>query len=202
MPRLRRLCGAEGGVRMSRPGILRAVVTAVTIALATGASAQSAPTELAGDNAFSLPFGPVPAEIFGVPCEPRPGDANFAPSLRCSPANVMERPSISVTVADWRSQPTRAEMIANMREAFHERPIFNVIREENFAPPSDPEAVGFRGLYQTELGNRYVWAVLSRGKMIRVIAAVFAPTDFAAMTADIERKIFGVPTLSTVDDRD
>ncbi|PTD17573.1 hypothetical protein CV103_17445 [Sphingomonas fennica] len=59
--------------------------------------------------------------------------------------------------------------------------------------PSDPEAVGFRGLYQTELGNRYVWVVLSRGKMIRVVAAVFAPTDFAAMTADIEWKIFGVP---------
>lgn len=175
-----------------RIGILRTTAITVAAALATGASAQPAPREPAGDM-FSLPFGAVPREIFGVPCEPRPGDSNFAASLRCLPANMMERPSITVSVADWRSQPTRAEIIADMRATFHERPIFNVIREENFAPPGDPEAVGFRGLYQTELGNRYVWAVLSRGKMIRVIAAVFAPADFAAMTADIEWKVFGVP---------
>lgn len=177
---------------MMRIGLLRRAAITLAAILATGASAQSAAREQAGDT-LSLPFGVVPREIFGVPCESVPGDSNFAASLRCFPANMMERPSITVSVADWRSQPTRAEIIASMREAFHERPIFNVIREENFAPPSDPEAVGFRGLYQTELGNRYVWAVLTRGKMIRVIAAVFAPTDFATMTADIEFKIFGVP---------
>lgn len=187
---------------MNRLGILGAVAVAAMLALATDASAQPAPTDPAGGNSFSLPFGAVPAEIFGAPCEAHPGDANFAPSLRCEPADMMERPSISVTVADWRSRPTRAEMIANMREAFHERAMFNVIREEDFAPPGDPEAVGFRALYQTDLGNRYVWAVLSRGRMIRVIATVFAPADFAAMIADIEWKIFGVPTPPAADDRD
>ena len=186
---------------MIGPGLLRAVVSALAVALAAGASAQSAPASSAQDNSFSLPFGTVPAEIFGVPCEARPGDENFAPSLTCFPADIMRQPSISVSVADWRSQPTRAEMIAMVREAFHERPIFNVIREENFAPPSDREAVGFRALYQTELGNRYVWAVLSRGKMIRVTVAVFAPIDFAAMIADVELKIFGIPP-STVHERD
>ena len=84
-------------------------------------------------------------------------------------------------------------MIANMREAFHERAMFKVVREEDFVLASDPEAVGFRALYQTDMGNRYVWAVLSRGTMVRVIATVYAPADFAAMTADIESKVFGVP---------
>lgn len=146
---------------------------------------------MATNDSFSLPFVDVPSEIFGVPCKAEPGDANFAASLRCLPSNLMERPSITVSSANWRSQPTRAEMIANMREAFHERSL-KVVREEDFAPPLVPEAIGFRGFYQTDLGNRYVWAVLAKGKMIRVIATVFAPTDYAAMTADIERKIFGV----------
>ena len=176
---------------------VRVALTAVaaTAAFASAASAQTVPAAPPGET-FALPFGPVPEEIHGVACEPRAGDADFAPSLWCEPARIMEQPSIFVSVADWRSQPTRTELIAHMREAFHERPMFNVIREEAFAPPADPGAVGFRALYQTELGNRYVWAVLSKGKLIRVIATVFAPTDFGAMTTDIERKVFGAPVSS------
>jgi hypothetical protein len=166
-------------------------------ALVSGASAQPAATEPGETNsAFSLPSGAIPSEIFGVPCVTRPGDANFVPYLDCTPADMMEKPSIRVTVGDWRSRPTREQMIAAAREAYHERAMFNVIREEPFAPPGDPEAVGFRGAYQTELGNRYVWYVLTRGKMIRAAAAVFAQTDVAAMITDIEWKIFGVPPRS------
>ena len=167
-------------------------VIAAAAAFAPNAGAQTASEEQAGDT-FRLPFGAAPSEIFGVPCKLVPGDADFAPSLRCNSADPLKQPSIGISVADWKSHPSRAEMIANFREAFHERSIFNVIREENFAPPDDPEAVGFRALYQTELGNRYVWAVLSKGKMTRVLVTAFAPADFAAMTADIEWKIFGVP---------
>lgn len=156
-------------------------------ALASPAFAAEPPGQ-----AFALPFGPVPDEINGTPCRPQTGDENFAPSLRCTPAQIDKQPLIAVSVADWKSQPTEAEMAADMREAFHERRIFNIIREETFRPPSDPDAVGYRGVYQTEMGNRYVWAVCSKGKMIRVTAAVFAPTDTAAMSADIERKVFGV----------
>ncbi|WP_211314323.1 hypothetical protein, partial [Sphingomonas fennica] len=119
---------------MIRIGILRTAAITVAAVLATGASAQPAPGEQVGDT-FSLPFGAVPREIFGVLCESEPGDSNFAATLKCFPTNMMERPSITVSVADWRSQPTRAEIIANTREAFHERSIFNVIREDNFAPP-------------------------------------------------------------------
>ena len=186
-------------IRLAVLGVL--TVAAASAALASGASAQAIATA-PPDATFALPFGPVPEEIHGVPCKPHAGNADFAPSLRCEPAEILEGPSISVSVADWGSQPTRAEMIANMREAFHERAMFNVIREEDFAPPSDPGAVGFRALYQTELGNRYVWAVLSKGKMIRVIAIVFAPTDFGAMTTDIETKIFGVPASSAAAAKD
>lgn len=167
-------------------------LTAAAVSFTPSAEAQTAPKEEVSAN-FSLPFGATPSEIFGVPCKAIQGDANFAPSLQCYPAETLKKPSISVIVADWKSHPSRAEIIGKVREAFHERPIFNVIREESFAPPGDPEAVGFRALYQTDLGNRYVWAVLSRGKMIRAIATVFAPADFAAMTADIEWKVFGVP---------
>lgn len=176
-------------------GLLLAVAVAMAAVPVHGQTAQPA-TPAAPNATLSMPFGPVPAEIFGVPCEVRPGDANFAPSLDCSPANVMERPSINVSVADWRSRPTREQMVASAREAYHERAMFNVIREEPFAPPADPEAVGFRGAYQTELGNRYVWYVLSRGKMIRVSVAVFAQTDIRAMIADIESRVFGVPPPS------
>lgn len=172
---------------------LRTIMLAALASLAAHASAQSASEPQGEGTTVDLPFGSVPAEIFGVPCKNEPGDANFAASLRCFPANFMEKPSINVSVANWRSEPSQAEMIANMREAFHERSLFKVIREETFAPPSDPMAVGFRGLYQTELGNRYVWAVRSKGKMVRVVAAVFAPIDANAMMTDIERKIFGVP---------
>lgn len=172
---------------------LRTIMLAALTSLAAHASAQSAFELKSGGATIDLPFGGVPTEIFGIPCKNDPGDAHFAASLRCFPANSMEKPSINVSVANWRSEPSQAEMIANMREAFHERSLFKVIREETFAPPSDPMAVGFRGLYQTELGNRYVWAVRSKGKMVRVIAAVFAPIDANAMMTDIEQKIFGVP---------
>ena len=83
-------------------------------------------------------------------------------------------------------------MIANMREAFHERAMFNVIREVDFSLPSDPESVGFKALYQTELGNRYVWALRTKGKMIRVIVTVFAPTNFAVLIGEVEEKVFGL----------
>ena len=179
------------------PFAMRLALTAAAAAgaLASAASAQAVATAPSGAP-FALPFGPVPEEIHGVACEPHAGDADFAPSLWCKPVEMTKQPSIFVSVADWRAQPTRSELIAHMREAFHERPMFNVIREEDFAPPADPGAVGFRALYQTELGNRYVWAVLSKGKLIRVIATVFAPTDFGAMTTDIERKVFGAPAPS------
>jgi len=167
-------------------------VIAAAAAFAPNAGAQAASEEQAGAT-FRLPFGAAPSEIFGVPCKLVPGNADFAPSVRCNSADPMKQPSIAISVADWKSHPSRAEMIANFREAFHERSIFNAIREENFAPPDDPEAVGFRALYQTDLGNRYVWTVLSKGKMIRVLVTAFAPADFAAMTADIEWKIFVVP---------
>lgn len=177
--------------RSFKSAVTGAFIVAAT-AFATSAAAQPVPEAQVGD-ALSLPFGVVPREIFDVPCTVEPGNADVAPSLRCEPANILDRPSIAVSVADWKSHPSRAEIIANVREAFHERPMLNVIREENFVPPGDLDAVGFRALYQTDLGNRYVWAVLSRGKMMRVVAFVFAPGDFAAMTADIEWKLFGVP---------
>jgi hypothetical protein len=168
---------------------------------ATLASGASMPAVAQPGAPFAPPFGPVPKEIHGVACEARAGDADFAPSLRCAAADPMKQPSISVAVSDRPRPPTRAELVANERLAYQNRPIFNVIREEDFAPPADPGAIGFRGLYQTELGNRYVWAVYSKGKLIRVLVIVFAPTDFAAMTADIEGKIFGVsPTAAGKDD--
>jgi hypothetical protein len=184
-----------------RPAMMRALAFAATAPFASGAPAQAVPPEPPGE-AFSLPFGPVPAEIHGVACKSQAGDADFAPSLRCFATDPLKQPSMNVSVADWRSRPTRAEMIAHTREAFHERSMFNVIREEGFVPPSDPDAVGFRGLYQTELGNRYVWTVLSKGKLIRVVATVFAPTDFDAMTQDIESKIFGVPASAATAEKD
>jgi len=169
-------------------------IAAIAVALQAVAAppASASPPPAAAGAEFSLPFGPVPAEIDGVPCRPLKGHGDFAPSLLCDPAKPMEQPTINLSVADWRSHPSRAELIAHMREAFHERTIFNVIREEPFAPPGDPEAVGFRAYYQTEFGNRYVWAVLTRGKLIRVIAAVFAPTDLEALKGDVELKVFAV----------
>ncbi|HEY0027752.1 MAG TPA: hypothetical protein VGC35_07765 [Allosphingosinicella sp.] len=164
-------------------------------ALTPAASAQEMPQGPVG-KAFALPFGPVPSELHGVACEAQPGNADFAPSLRCSAQDPLKQPSISVAVADQPNRPTRAALIANERSAFQNRPIFNVIREEDFVPPGDPAAIGYRALYQTELGNRYVWAVHSNGKLVRVLVIVFAPTDFAAMITDIESKVFGVAASS------
>jgi hypothetical protein len=175
---------------MRRPAALRLAAFAVASAtLASGASAQAP----APGAAFALPFGPVPKEIHGAPCEAKAGDADFAPSLKCRGTDMLKQPSISVAVVDRPSRPTRAELIENERRAFRNRPIFNVIREEDFVPPGDPDALGYRALYQTDFGNRYVWAVHSKGKLVRVLVLVFAPTDFPAMIADIEGKVFGVP---------
>lgn len=172
-------------------GNMRIVASAALGLFAATASAQSIsePTEAA---TLKLPFGAVPAEIFGVPCQSVPARPHFAPYLECKTADPMARPSISISVADWRGEPSQADMIASMRESFHDRSIFK-FHEVAFAPPGDPMAVGFRGRYQTDLGNRYVWAVRTGGKMIRVIVIAFAPFDVRAMTADIEWKIFGVP---------
>ena len=170
----------------SSAGLCFLATALAAAAWATAASAQAGAV-------FALPAAPVPAEIHGVACEPRPGEERFAPSLKCRPKDALKQPSFSVAVYDLPTQPSREELIATERRAFQNRPIFNVIREEEFAPPSDPEAVGMRGLYQTEFGNRYVWAVHSRGKLVRVLAMVFGPTDFPAMIADVESKVFGVP---------
>jgi hypothetical protein len=159
--------------------------------LPCGASAQAPASPGAP---FALPFGPVPKEIYGAPCEAKGGEPNFAPSLKCRGTDMLKQPSISVAVVDQPSRPTRAELIENERRAFQNRPIFNVIREEDFVPPGDPGAIGYRAFYQTDFGNRYVWAVHSRGKLIRVLVLIFSPTDFPAMIADVEGKVFGVPS--------
>ncbi|HEU0099876.1 MAG TPA: hypothetical protein VFQ67_14020 [Allosphingosinicella sp.] len=173
-----------------RPALGLAAFAVASATLASGARAQETSSPGA---AFALPFGPVPKEIFGVPCEARPGDAEFAPSLKCNGKDALKEPGISVAVSDLPTRPTRADLIARERKAFQYRPIFNIIREEDFTPPGDPGAIGFRALYQTDFGNRYVWAVHSRGKLIRVLVLVFSPMDFAAMTADVEAKVFGLP---------
>jgi hypothetical protein len=175
---------------MKRLAALRLTAFAAAIALGSGASAQApAPS----GAAFALPFGPVPKEIHGAPCEAKAGEANFAPSLKCRGTDMLKQPSISVAVVDRPGRPTRAELVENERRAFQNRPIFNVIREEDFVPPGDPDAIGYRALYQTDFGNRYVWAVHSKGKLVRVLVLVFSPTDFGAMIADVESKVFGVP---------
>lgn len=177
---------------MRRAAALRCAAFAVaSVAFASGVSGQ-APAPSGAD--FALPFGPVPKEIHGAPCEARAGDADFAPSLRCRGPDMMKLPAISVAVIDRPERPTRADLAAFERRAFQNRPIFNVIREEDFVPPGDPEAIGYRAFYQTDFGNRYVWAVHSRGKLVRVLVLVFGPTDFEAMIADIEGKVFGVPS--------
>ena len=168
-----------------------AILLAVALLGAAPAPAQPAPAP-AERQVLALPSGIIPKQIFGIDCKARDSDAYSDPTLMCEPADITRQPSISVVSAIWKRQMSRADLIAHMREAFHERPMFNVIREEPFAPPGDPQAVGFRALYQTELGNRYVWSVLSGGRYTRVMVHVFAPADFAAMQADIEAKVFGV----------
>jgi hypothetical protein len=168
---------------------MRGILLALLAALPTAAQSAQAPAQ---PQILSLPSGSIPSRIFGIDCKQQDGDSSSDPSLRCDPADLLKLPSIGIVSGPWKRQMTRAEMIALMREAFHERTMFNVIREEPFAPTADPKAVGFRALYQTDLGNRYVWGLLSEGRFTRVIATVFAPADFATMTADIEAKVFGV----------
>jgi hypothetical protein len=173
---------------MKRPCALHLAAFAVANAALASAAAAQAP-----GTPFALPFGPVPKDIHGAPCEAKAGEPNFAPSLKCRGTDMLKQPSISVAVADQPVRPTRAQLIENERRAFQNRPIFNVIREEDFLPPGDPGAIGYRALYQTDFGNRYVWAVHSKGKLVRVLVLVFSPTDFPAMIADVEAKVFGVP---------
>jgi hypothetical protein len=187
---------------MRRSGGRRLLVfAAAAVGFASAASAQPA----AGDAAarpLELPFGPIPKEIHGVACEVRPGNADFAPSLNCAARDPLKQPSISVAVSDARAGLIRADLAANERRAFQGRPIFNVVREEGFVPPADPSAIGYRALYQTELGNRYVWAVASKGKLVRVLVIVFAPTDFGAMIRDVEAKVYGVGASPPAAQRD
>jgi hypothetical protein len=179
-------------IRQARMAALTLASALAGFAPAAAQGVGSAPSS----QTLVLPFGPVPAELHGVACEARPGDAHFSPHLKCSAKDPLKQPSISVAVADQPVPPTRAELMARERRAFEHRPIFNVVREGDFVPPGDPEAIGYRALYQTEMGNRYVWAAWSKGKLVRVLVIVFAPTDFPAMIADIEAKIFGMPRVS------
>lgn len=162
---------------------------AVTSVPAFAQSPQAEPPE----TKLTLPSGSVPTQIFGVACKPQDGNANFMPSLMCLATDYRKQPSISVTSGNWKRELSHAQLVDRMREPYHERAMFKVIREEAFVVADDPNALGIRALYETEMGVRFVWALLSRGKMTHASASAYAPADFKTMTADIEAKIFGAP---------
>lgn|GEM_PF-2065912 len=154
-------------------------------------SAMEANEQLAKD-VLHLPSGNIPKQIFGVDCTQLDGDEHFGPSLRCFPTDIMKLPSIGVAVIKTEREWDRPKLIERMRSAYHESELFNVIREEPFQITDDAHEVGVRALYQTNLGNRYVWSIVSEGKIITVTAGVFSKVNFGKMISDIELKVFGL----------
>ena len=71
-------------------------------------------------------------------------------------------------------------------------PFFRVVWEKAFNPETVVNGVGFKGFYQKAMGNRYSWATCGGGKLTKVLAIMFAPTDNEALKAEIELKVFGV----------
>lgn len=150
------------------------------------AAAQTAPAAPIAEP-FSLPFGPVPSTLHGVPCTVS-GEAGLA----CFPADVTTQPVIGVTVSDWTRPLSRQDLVRFVEDTIYEGSPGKLLQRVDFAPPADPDATGFRALYQTSAGNHHVWAVVSHGKLVIAIAITPAPDAFAAMDRDIERKIFGI----------
>jgi hypothetical protein len=145
---------------------------------------------------FIVPSGSVPTEIFGNKCVKRAGDANFAPMLSCKANNVAEHPSISVSVVQNKCDKTQEQMIVASRNQYNDgTPFFKVVSEVSFVSETAPDEVGFRAFYQTSLGNRYVWHVCGNGKLTRVLAQIFSPTDNDALANEIEDKVFGIITV-------
>ena len=145
------------------------------------------------ERSLGLPSGTVPETIFGVPCKFHAGNRDFAPTLQCLPDDIINQPSIVVTVKTLAEPQTRADMEAHFREGLHERMILRVFDKGDFTLENDQESVGFKALYQTDVGNRYVWSVFSKGRKIVVVATILSSVDIDALVRDIETKIFRAP---------
>ncbi|WP_435419302.1 hypothetical protein WAB17_07045 [Parerythrobacter aurantius] len=145
------------------------------------------------ERSLGLPSEIVPETIFGVPCKFHAGNQDFAPTLQCLPNDIINQPSIVVTVKTLAEPQTRADMEARFREGLHERMILRVVDKGDFTLENDQESVGFKALYQTDVGNRYVWSVLSKGRKIVVVATILSYVDIDALVRDIETKIFRSP---------
>jgi hypothetical protein len=151
------------------------------------------------DWASFFPNGQVPHEIFGNTCTEHKLSSNTnSYLLHCKPRNLMERPSINVIIRRMDKPETYQEMIANTQSAFHERSMFNIVREESIGLEGKPEAFGFRAIYQTEMGNRYVWSLQQNGYLLTTMATIFAPTDNAKLKQDVESKVYGTITQMAV----
>lgn len=171
--------------------MIRTLLPATLCAMALAGVAQPA----AAQDEFQLvPLqATLPESLLGVPCKERDLSGlggEGARSLMCFPTQMLEQPSIGITMVVER-EPSLGQMSENIRESFHESGILRVVREREFSPPGFPEIEGVHGIYETNLGVRRTWALWHDGVYIRVIVAVFSEEADGDYHDEIMKAVFG-----------
>jgi hypothetical protein len=144
------------------------------------------------DWASFYPTGQLPKEIFGIPCS----EEKYVPSidshiLFCFPEKIFEDPTIGVIIRRIEKAENLQEMIADAREAYHESGILKVVREEKMGLEGKSAAFGFRAIYQTNNGNRFVWVLQQDGYIKTVSVSILAPTNYEKLIQDVENTVYG-----------
>jgi hypothetical protein len=62
-----------------------------------------------------------------------------------------------------------------------------------------PGAVGLFGMFQLDLGNRYVWILQDGPHVTRTMVMAMARVDTAAMMREVETKVFGSVDMAEAD---
>jgi hypothetical protein len=164
---------------------------AAAIAIAASPVAAAAPEALGPPLA-----GMFPDSIVGVKCsEDTMMNGGDTYVWSCRADDFMKHPWSNFFVTTSGKPLTEAMQMDSARDALHDRQIIKA-KEESFAPKSMPGAVGFKGYYQTDLGNRMIWSVYHEGKVYGVMVFILEKTDMKKLTSEIESKFFGVGTLA------
>jgi hypothetical protein len=145
----------------------------------------------------------LPTKLNGSDCNKTQVPGGEGKMIICISKDFFAGGIAGVTVVP-EAQATYEELVAQMRESFHESGPLKVIKEERFAPATAPDAVGLRAEYRTGTGYKFTWSVSYDGAFTRVLMTVFGKPDRKKIEPEILAKIFGpdryppkVPVAST-----
>lgn len=167
--------------------LLSALLAALALLAAPVVAAQTTPEAAA--EAF---LDKLPSELGGVAKpERRPNSPvmYFGKNFGRDPM-IMAMAGPVGTPSDWlRSQE-------NIRGAFHETGLRQVLREGSFTMPGAPGAFTFYGEYLTNMGIKQCWEFEHEGVRFNMIVTIFRGADRDKLREEVAAKVFGGATIT------